>query len=137
MAALIIACADGRIADPVSRLLESLELTAADRMFVPGGPLVLTRPGMERRVAMHCIADMVDVHAARRIILVSHQDCSFYERALGGLGFDQQELLERDLRRVKMLIENDFPEIAVSCYVIPWRENGAGGAAFGEAEPVD
>ena len=77
------------------------------------------------------------MHATRRIILVSHQDCSSYERALGGLGFDQQELLERDLRRVKMLIENDFPEIEVSCFVIPWRENGAGGAAFGEAEPVD
>ena len=75
MAALIIACSDGRIADPVSRLLERLEVTDADRMFVPGGPLVLTRPGMERRVAMHCIADMVESYATRRIILVSHQDC--------------------------------------------------------------
>ena len=136
MAALIIACSDGRIVDPVSRLLERLEVTDADRMFVPGGPLVLTRPGMERRVAMHCIADMVESHATRLIVLVSHQDCSSYERALGGLGFDQQELLERDLRRVKMLIENDFPEIDVMCFVIPWREN-AGGAAFGDAESVD
>ena len=66
-------------------------------------------------------------------MLVSHQDCFAYERALGGLGFDQQRILERDLRRVKADLEHEFLGATVECYVIPWRED-AEGAAFGRAE---
>jgi hypothetical protein len=133
---LLIACSDGRIADTLTRLLASLEIDAADRLLVPGGPLVLVRPGMERRVAMECITTQIDAGGVRTVILVSHQDCRAYDHALGGLGFDQEEILARDLRRVRALIENSFPSLDVSCYLIPWRENG-GGAAFGDAELVD
>ena len=133
---LLIACSDGRLTGPLSCLLASLEIDVADRLLVPGGPLVFVRPGMERRVALECVTTQIDSGGIRKVILVSHQDCRAYERALGGLGFDQQEILVRDLRRVRALIENAFPALDVSCYLIPWRENGAG-AAFGDAEPVD
>jgi hypothetical protein len=136
MTSLLVACSDGGIARALDDLQGRLELGDADRMLVPGGPLVLTRPGMERRVAMQCIDGIVEAHGTRTIVLVAHQDCAAYERALGGLGFDQQELLERDLRRVKMLLENDYPHIEVRCYFIPWRENPEG-AGFAEAEPVE
>ena len=135
--ALFIACADGRVAAALAALQETEGAVDADRFLVPGGPLVLTRPGMERRVALDCVRAQLELHAIRRIYLVSHQDCGSYERALGGLGFDQQELLARDLRRVKALLENTFPDVEVRCFVIPWRENGAAEAAFGEAEPVE
>jgi hypothetical protein len=137
MTALLFSCADGRITAALDELQRRLDIANADRLLLPGGPLVLTRPGMERRVAMEGIKAQVEAHGIKRIVLVSHQECAAYDRALGGLGFDQQELLERDLRRVKMLLENDFPEVEVSCYVIPWRENGAGGAAFADAETVE
>jgi hypothetical protein len=137
MTALLFSCADGRITAALNELQRRIDIADADRLLLPGGPLVLTRPGMERRVAMEGVKAQVEAHGIKRIVLVSHQECAAYDRALGGLGFDQQELLERDLRRVKMLLENDFPEVEVSCYVIPWRENGAGGAAFAEAEPVE
>jgi carbonic anhydrase len=136
MNSLLLSCADGRITQSLQKLLHRLEAEDADRLRVPGGPLVLTRPGMERRVVTDFIKTQVEAHTVKRILLVSHQDCSVYQRALGGLGFDQQELLERDLHRVKMLLENDYPDIEVNCFVIPWRENGAGEASFGEAEPV-
>lgn len=132
----LIACSDGRLTDTLDRLLTDLGIDAADRLLVPGGPLVFVRPGMERRVAMGCITTMIEAGGVRKVLLVSHQDCRAYERALGGLGFDQKEILERDLRRVRALIENAFPALDVSCYFIPWRENG-GGAAYGDAEPVD
>jgi hypothetical protein len=133
---LLIACGDGRLAHALDRLLAGLEIEAAERLMVPGGPLVFVRPGMERRVAMECLTTLVEANRVRKVILVSHQDCRAYERALGGLGFDQQEILARDMRRVRTLIENAFPALDVSCYLIPWRENGTG-AAFGDAEPVD
>jgi carbonic anhydrase len=134
--ALFIACSDGRVADALAALQEQEGESGADRLLVPGGPLVLTRPGNERRVALDCVRTQMDVHGIRTIYLVSHQDCAAYERALGGLGFDQRELLARDLQRVRALLENAFPDVDVRCFVIPWRENG-GGAAFGAAEAVD
>ena len=72
----------------------------------------------------------------RTIYLVSHQDCAAYERALGGLGFDQQELLERDLRRVKTLLETTFSAATCAAIVIPWRERRRGRRPTA-AEPVD
>jgi len=136
MTVLFIACADGRVAPALAALQEKEGETDADRFLVPGGPLVLTRPGMERRVALDCVRTQIDLHGIRTIYLVSHQDCSAYELSLGGLGFDQQELLARDLRRVKTLLENTFADVEVRSFVIPWRENGEA-PSFGAAEPVE
>ena len=136
MTALFIACADGAAAAALSALQEKEGETDADRFLVPGGPLVLTRPGMERRVALECVRTQIDLNGIRTVYLVSHQDCPAYEHSLGGLGFDQHELLARDLRRVKALLENTFTDVEVRCFIIPWRENGAA-PSFGEAEPVE
>jgi carbonic anhydrase len=136
MNTLLIGCSDGRVAARQDALLAEVGEPDANRLIVPGGPLPLTRPGSERRVALGCIKEIIEAHDVRVIYLVAHQECAAYERALGGLGFDQQELLERDLRRVKMLLETTFPGVDVRCYVIPWRETG-GGAAYGPAAAVD
>jgi hypothetical protein len=135
MTDLVIACSDGRLSATLARFQERRRAAAADRLLVPGGPLLLTRPGMERRVTLDCIRSLVESRAPRRIMLVSHQDCTAYERALGGLGFDQREILERDLRRVRTLLENEFPEVEVSCWFVGWEEN-AEGAGFGEPQRV-
>ncbi len=136
MNALLIGCSDGRISTRLDALLREVGVADANRLIVPGGPLVLTRSGAERRVALECVREIVDVHDVRTIFLVSHQECAAYERALGGLGFDQRELLERDLRRVKTLLETTFSGVDVRSFVIPWREDGES-AAYGPAEPVD
>jgi hypothetical protein len=136
MNTLLIGCSDGRVAARQAALLNDVGHPDANRLIVPGGPLPLTRTGSERRVALDCIREIVEVHDVRTIYVVAHQECAAYERALGGLGFDQQELLERDLRRVKALLETNFPGVDVRCYVIPWREDGEG-AAYGPAAPVD
>jgi hypothetical protein len=136
MNALIIGCSDGRIATRLEALSRELDVPDANRLMIPGGPLPLTRPGAERRAALEYIREIVEVDDVRTIHLVAHQECAAYERALGGLGFDQQELLERDLRRVKTLLETTFAGVDVHSYVIPWREDGEG-AAYGPAIAVD
>jgi carbonic anhydrase len=136
VSALFIACSDGRMAAALAWLQEQEGEPAADRLLLPGGPLVFTQPGTERRVALEFVRMQIDVHGIRRIYVVSHQDCQAYERALGGFGFDQRELLVRDLQRVRVLLENAFPDVDVRCFFIPWRENGVA-AAFGEAEAVE
>jgi carbonic anhydrase len=136
MDTLLIGCSDGRIARRLEALLDEIGAPEANRMLVPGGLLPLTRPGTERRVALSCVREIVEAHAVRTIVLVAHQECAAYERALGGLGFDQQELLERDLRKVKRLLETELSGVDVRCFVIPWREDGEG-AAFAPAVAVD
>jgi carbonic anhydrase len=136
VSALFIACSDGRVATALASLQEQEGEPGADRLLLPGGPLVFTQPGTERRVALEFVRTQIDLHGLRHIYLVSHQDCQAYERALGGFGFDQQGLLVRDLKRVRVLLENAFTEVDVRCFVIPWRETD-GSAAFGEAEPVE
>lgn len=135
MNALIVACSDGGIAGSLDVLQTQLHAARVDRLLIPGGPLLFTRDGAERRVALGAVRTHVELGGIRAIHVVAHQECPVYERALGGFGFDQQELLERDLRRVRTLLENQHPGVDVRCYVIPWRENGRG-PGFGAAEPV-
>ena len=136
MHALLIGCSDGLVAAHQNALLAAVGHPDANRLIVPGGPLPLTRPGAERRAVLEYVREVVEVHDVRAIYLVAHQQCAAYARALGGLGFDQQELLERDLRRVKTLLETTFPGVDVHPYVIPWSETGEG-ASYGPATPVD
>jgi hypothetical protein len=136
MNALLIGCSDGRIAGRLDALLMEIGHADANRLLVPGGMLPFTRPGSERRVALSYVREIVDVHDVRRIFLVAHQECAAYARALGGMGFDQRELLERDLRKVKTLIETEFAGVDVRCFVIPWYEDGES-AAYGPATPVE
>ena len=86
MKSLLIACSEGRLTETLQHLQIRRHADGADRLLVPGGPLALTRPGMERRVALSCIRGMVEGENIRRILLVSHQECGAYERSLGGLG---------------------------------------------------
>ncbi len=69
-------------------------------------------------------------------MLVSHQQCSSYERALGGFGFDQQELLERDLHRVRTVIETAFPQVEVRATSSPGTRTTRS-PAFGEPVEVE
>ena len=124
------------MAPALDDLQRRLHIEDADRLLLPGGPLALTRTGAERRVVKDCGLGDRQFHDIRRIVLVSHQDCFAYERALGGLGFDQQRILERDLRRVKADLESEYLGVEVECYVIPWREESAEGATFGRAALV-
>ncbi len=136
MECLILACSDGRLRDVLRRLEEDLEVEVSDQMLVPGGPLVLVRPGMERRVALECIRTMIESNDVRRVVMVSHQSCGSYERALGGVGFDQLELLTRDLSRVRRLVENEWPALRVDAFVVPWDEDD-GVPGFGRPVPVE
>ena len=136
MSALIIACSDGHISGALNTLQLELGEPEADRLLMPGGPLVFTQSGAESRVALACVRTQLELHGSRTIHLVSHQDCGAYERALGGLGFDQQEILERDLRRARTLLENAHPGVDVRSYVILWGDRG-GGPGFGPAAAVE
>jgi hypothetical protein len=135
MNCLLIACSDGRVAPALDALQHRLHIEDADLLLLPGGPLALTRTGAERRVTRDQVSLQLEFHDIRRIVLVSHQDCLAYERALGGLGFDQQRILARDLLRVKADLENDYLGVDVECYVIPWHET-AERASFGRAQLV-
>lgn len=136
MHSLIISCSEGRVAASLSAFQDEIGEQEADRLIVPGGPLQLTRPGMERRVAMDCIRSLIEGQGVRHVYLVSHQDCASYDRVLGGRAFDQKELLTRDLQRVKALLEHAFASVDVHCYLIPWVEKGED-AGFGAAELIE
>ena len=136
MDTLLIGCSDGQVARRLEALLAEMGYPDAHRLLVPGGTLPLIRHGSERRVTLACVREIVEAHDVRLIVLVAHQECAAYQRALGGLGFDQQELLERDLRTVKRLLVSEFSGVDVRSFVIPWCEDGER-AAFGPAALVD
>ena len=57
-------------------------------------------------------------------------------RSLGGLGFDQQSILERDLRRAKAMLEDEFLGARDRVLGHPLAKKGPTGPASGRAERV-
>lgn len=136
MDTLVIACSDGRLTAPLERFLAERDADGAHRILLPGGSLPLSRPGAERRVTLDAVRLVIEAHGVRVVHVFAHQDCRAYDRVLGGVGFDQRELLERDLRRVKTLLETTFPGVEVRAWLVPWHENG-GEAGFGAPVEVE
>ena len=118
----MIACADGRWRDHIEDFVaDALKVDPAyDLLMVPGGaePLALADlipkdfSFLRRRLEM-----LVRSHATRRIVLIAHENCSWYrERRIGPITLDLKARQLADLRRARGLITDWFEGVSVETY---------------------
>lgn len=135
MATLLVSCVDGRLREALAELETRLGAEDGDRLHVPGGHLVLTDSAREQGHILEWMDAIVRGHGVDTIYLVAHEHCLAYERKMGGFFHDEREVIERDLLAVRSKLGDRFFSTRVECFVVPWREQLAGGG-FGEAEVI-
>lgn len=136
MPTLLVTCVDARIRAAIARLEDDLGISGGDRLQVPGGPLALVSDGVQRQAMIAWVELLARFKDVTVVHLVSHQHCLAYERKLGGFFHDEREVLERDLRAARGILEDAVYGVRVDCHIVPWEADAAGGGAYGAAVPV-
>jgi hypothetical protein len=134
-AALIVSCADGRLRELLLALETRLDLTDADRLLVPGGPLALIEGQFGRRAMVDWLDLLVGSHDTGLVCLVSHEDCLAYADRLAKHAGGERRVLEGDLAEARRLIAGRYPTARVECFVVP-RGHGGDATRLGTPERV-
>jgi hypothetical protein len=124
---LVIHCGDYRFQAAFYEFLNhALNLNENyDLMVIPGGPLSLTLLDYLPKfswASWKWFRFFVEKHRIRRLILIQHQDCAWYQTMPLHLHAspDLRQRQEQDLGRVKTSMKKDFPNLTVELYYARW-----------------
>jgi hypothetical protein len=124
---LVVHCGDYRFQAGFSEFLNRvLGLSENyDRMVIPGGPLSLTHQlshGEDTRAVRKWTRFFVEKHGIKRVVLVQHQDCGWYQSMSAKLR-DPAALRrrqEQDLGRAADVLKESFPDLRVDLFYAGW-----------------
>jgi hypothetical protein len=124
---LAIHCGDFRFQQAFHEFLTTtLKLGEAyDLMVIPGGPLSLTHQlshSEDTRSARKWARFFVENHGIKRVVLIQHQDCGWYQSMSAKLRDPAalRQRQEQDLRRAAEALLETFPDLRVELYLAGW-----------------
>ena len=112
---LVIFCSDERFIEAnLAFLKNSLKIQGSDLMVLPGGSafIINDEPDLMERLKI-----LVDAHKIKKIILISHSDCSYYKKNFDDLS--DQKILEKqmdDNQKAINKLEKLFKDISVNAF---------------------
>lgn len=117
---LVVHCSDGRFAGPCDRFAQRrFELSRYDRLVVPGGAAWLADPerlSCEAPASRSALEMLVELHRLRRVVMIAHADCAFYQNRLG---IPPERCIWRqraDMLRVGRWLRERYPRLLTSGY---------------------
>jgi hypothetical protein len=120
---LVIHCGDYRFQGAFHEFLnQTLKLNENyDLMVIPGGPQSLALSKYLPKFSWSAgkwFRFFMDNHAIRRIILIQHQDCAWYQALPPHLHAspEPRQRQEQDLGRIAIALKKDFPDLKVELY---------------------
>ncbi len=118
--AAAIYCSDGRVGEQFDDFLQNgLKLPRYDRVALPGGPACLADHPQAHLQAQGVVDELkflIEVHGLKRIVLIAHEGCAFYETRLE-LKDRRLELVQRaDLTRAAASVRRVTGIDAVEAY---------------------
>ena len=124
---LVVHCGDYRFQGAFYEFLNrSLSLNENyDLMVIPGGPLSLTLFEYLPKFSWSSwkwFRFFVERHGIKRLILIQHQDCAWYQTMPLHLHASPElrQRQEQDLGRVTSTLKKDFPDLRVERYYARW-----------------
>jgi hypothetical protein len=124
---LVIHCSDHRFQAAFYEFLNrKLNLNENyDLLVLPGGPQCLTLVEYLPKFSWagwKWFRFLVDAHDLRRLVLIQHQDCGWYEELPFHLHASAEPRLrqEQDLRRARVALARERPELSVELYYASW-----------------
>jgi hypothetical protein len=124
---LVVHCGDYRFQGAFHEFLNQvLNLNGNyDLMVIPGGPVSLALSDHEpqfSRPSWEWFRFFVEKHGIRRLILIQHQDCAWYQTIPLHLhaSAELRKRQEQDLGRITNALKKDFPDLTVELYYAGW-----------------
>lgn len=124
---LVVHCGDYRFQGAFYEFLNrNLNLNENyDLIVIPGGPQSLSLVEYLPKFSWSSwkwFRFFVEKHGIRRLILIQHQDCAWYQTMPAHLhaSSDLRERQEQDLGRITNALKKDFPDLSVELYYAGW-----------------
>jgi hypothetical protein len=124
---LVIHCGDYRFQGAFYEFLNGvLKLNENyDLMVIPGGPQSLTLVEYLPKfswASWKWFRFFVEKHGIRRLILIQHQDCAWYQTMPLHLhaSAEPRKRQEQDLERISRTLTKDFADLTVELYYAGW-----------------
>jgi carbonic anhydrase len=119
--ALVVYCSDGRFAEQTEQFIhEQLGLIQYDKLVIPGGAgaLVDHQPAdAEAKTARGHLRFLVEAHQIKRLILIQHDDCGFYQHQLGVSAEDLSARQHEDAITITEALKELNPDLFVDIYI--------------------
>lgn len=119
---LVVCCSDGRYHEHIEEFVDDeLEIPQSDMLIVPGGPHVFLPVALFPKwswAGRKWIDFLTQHHPLRRIVLVSHEGCSWY-RHITVAGIQLPNLASRqlsDVQRIHDAVRREFSGVQVVSY---------------------
>jgi carbonic anhydrase len=120
-------CSDERFVKPTLKFLDDeLNIGSCDFIVIPGGPEFIANgeAGLMDRMDL-----LIKAHGIKEIVLISHEDCGYYNKCYSDCekGLIEGKLLD-DLKAGVKKLNESYPEIKISgfhCVI-----NGPGNAGY-------
>jgi hypothetical protein len=120
--AAVLCCFDQRIRQAVNQFLIDRKIFKPDMIVIAGGAKTLASPrnDFERDFILEQVRLSIQLHHARRMLLMSHSDCATYGGLAAFNGDPKSEAAHHksELRRGVDLLNEKFPALAVEPYFV-------------------
>ncbi|MFA4930366.1 MAG: carbonic anhydrase [Patescibacteria group bacterium] len=117
--AAVVFCVDPRFwRQTIQFVDEELGIKKFDPYTYPGGPLCLARPESMQLYLDNIKAASLELHHAKKIILISHDKCGGYRLIEGVEGEEATSRQKTHLDSIKAKFMEQFPDIAVEAYLL-------------------
>jgi len=127
--AVVLCCIDFRFWRETLEFVEKeLGLTSFDFPSLPGSAKAINECMSENDLAMACVGVPVNLHHAKKIVIVNHQDCGAYggSKKFNGDDEAEQKFHEEELQKAKEKILAKYPDkevILVYAKLVDEKEN--------------
>ena len=98
---LAIFCSDERFVEAnLAFLKNSLKIKRCDLMVLPGGPVFIVN---DESNLLERLRILIKAHKIKKIILISHADCSYYKISFGNSS--EEKILKKQLDDIQKAIQ--------------------------------
>lgn len=111
--AVVLTCIDFRFwRETLEFVKKELDLVSFDFPSLPGSAKAINECASGDDLAMTCIGVPVDLHHAKKIVVVNHEDCGAYggSKKFAGDKNAEQTFHEAELKKAKAVILEKYPE---------------------------
>jgi len=114
--AVVLTCIDFRFwRKTVEHVEKELNIKSFDFPSLPGAAKAINECLSNNDIAMQCVSVPHDLHLAKKLVIVNHQDCGAYggSKVFNGDEAAEQKFHEAELKKAKAKILAKYPDLQV------------------------
>ncbi|MFH1583104.1 MAG: carbonic anhydrase [Candidatus Falkowbacteria bacterium] len=114
--AVVLTCIDFRFwRETLEYVEKELGIKSFDFPSLPGAAKAINECLKEADLAMQCVSVPCDLHHAKKLVIVNHQDCGAYggSKFFNGDGAIEQKFHEEELKKAKAKVFKKYSDLEI------------------------